>query len=89
MSAIYSITPKRPTPSNKKEQCSSPLPLTNREKEILHHLCEGKSNAEIAESMNYSESAIKKQLSHIMSLFNVETRLRLVVKVFRSVYTDH
>ncbi|MBD0853533.1 DNA-binding response regulator [Corynebacterium striatum] len=81
--------PKTPYPLHKKEQCSSPLPLTNREKEILHHLCEGKSNAEIAESMNYSESAIKKQLSRIMSLFNVDTRLRLVVKVFHSVYTDH
>lgn len=58
--------------------------LTAREKNVLEHLCQGMSNAEIAVAMKYSEATVKKHVSHLISYFGVASRLSLVVTVIRS-----
>lgn len=53
--------------------------LTDTEKQILSYICEGRSNAEIAKSMHYAQSTVKKQVSHLMSVFAVSSRLSLAI----------
>lgn len=57
--------------------------LTGVEKDVLKHLCEGSSNSEIARAMNYSESTVKKQMSKLIALFGVSSRLKLAVTIIR------
>lgn len=64
-----------PQPRKKSDHCSPLSPLTGVEKAVLDHLCDGKSNAEIAMVMNYSESTVKKHVSHLISLFGAQSRL--------------
>ncbi|WP_193025624.1 response regulator [Corynebacterium casei] len=63
--------------------------LKSTEKMVLRHLCDGKSDAEISELMNYAESTVRKHVSHLISLFEVKSRLSLVVKVLGTKYIDH
>lgn len=62
---------------------STPLPegITDVERAVLDLLCEGLSNADIAKRLNYSESTVKKQVSNLLTLFGVSSRLDLVVTV--------
>ncbi|MGP6175615.1 response regulator [Corynebacterium sp. A21] len=64
---------------------SSPLDSLNEaERLILHHLCEGLSNADIAKATDYSEATVKKYVSQMISRFGVTSRLSLAVTVIRS-----
>ncbi|AKK02004.1 response regulator [Corynebacterium epidermidicanis] len=58
--------------------------LNSNEKQILALICEGKSNEEIAGVTHYAESTVKKQVSHLISLFGVTSRLSLAVTALRS-----
>lgn len=60
--------------------------LTPSERNVLVLLCQGMSNSEIAEQLAYSESTIKKYVSHIMEQFGATSRLNLVVKVLNAEY---
>lgn len=73
-------TPKSPI----KESSTTYDSLTDIEKRVLEHLCKGMSNAEIAKTMNYSESTVKKHVSKLISDFNVTSRLSLAVTVISS-----
>lgn len=53
--------------------------LTVKEKEILEELVQGKTNAEMAEKIGYSERYIKKMLQNLQKKFKVENRIKLVV----------
>ena len=57
--------------------------LTEAEQEVLALLCEGYSNAEIAQRLVVAESTIKTHVSHLMKKYGVPTRLKLVVAVHR------
>ena len=57
--------------------------LTGAEQEVLALLCEGYSNAEIAQRLVVAESTIKTHVSHLMKKYGVPTRLKLVVAVHR------
>ena len=52
----------------------NPGRLTSREKEVLAFLTAGKSNAEIAASLNISPSTVKSHLSSIFSKLDVTNR---------------
>ena len=52
--------------------------LTPREQEILHLLCRGLRNKEIAKSVSISESTVKVHLRHIYEKLNVNGRLALL-----------
>ena len=58
--------------------------LNTSEERVLWHLCDGKSNAQIAEALNFSESTVKKLVSNLISVFGVTSRLSLAVAVMRS-----
>ena len=67
---------------------STGFSLTVPEKRVLRHLCNGKSNTAIAETLNYSESTVKKQVSNLIAVFGVDSRLSLAVAVIRSGHLD-
>lgn len=61
-----------------------PLPsvhadVTEAELTVLNLLCEGYSNAEIAEQLFVSEATVKSHVSHLMKKYGVSSRLKLVV----------
>ena len=85
--SYLSDSPKAPLSLNADGRILPFDSLTNVERTVLDYLCEGKSNAEIAQAMNYSESTVKKQVSHLISLFGVTSRLSLVVSALRAGYT--
>ena len=69
--------PVQPSP----RRINLPEGISDNEVAVLDLLCEGLSNAEIAKRLNYSESTVKKQVSHLLTLFGVSSRLDLVVTV--------
>ena len=69
--------PVQPSP----RRINLPDGISDNEVAVLDLLCEGLSNAEIAKRLNYSESTVKKQVSHLLTLFGVSSRLDLVVTV--------
>lgn len=62
---------------------SSSLHITEREKEVLGRLCQGRSNREIASDMYISETTVKYHLVGLMRKFDVRGRVELVVSAFR------
>jgi DNA-binding CsgD family transcriptional regulator len=57
--------------------------LTEREKEVLALIIEGKSNPQIAEKLFISPDTAKAHIEHIFEKFNVHSKVELVVKLFR------
>lgn len=57
--------------------------LTEAEQEVLAQLCEGYSNAEIAQRLVVAESTVKTHVSHLMRKYGEASRLKLVVAVHR------
>ena len=59
------------------------LHITEREKEVLERLCEGKSNREIAADMYISETTVKYHLVGLTQKLRVRGRVELVVSALR------
>jgi LuxR family transcriptional regulator, maltose regulon positive regulatory protein len=53
-------------------------PLTDREREVLHLLAEGRSNQAIAEELVVAVGTVKRHVSNIMSKLGVQSRLEAV-----------
>jgi len=51
--------------------------LSQREAEVLHYVCEGDSNKEIASKLCISEKTVKTHCNHLFKKFGVSSRLRL------------
>ena len=64
-------------------RASSRPDLTAAEQTVLTLLCEGLSNAEIAERLVVAESTVKTHVSSLMHKYGVASRLKLVVAVHR------
>jgi len=62
----------RPVPSSRPG-------VTEAEQAVLDLLCEGYSNAEIADQLFISEATVKSHVSHLMKKYGVSSRLKLVV----------
>ncbi|MDO5512949.1 response regulator transcription factor [Corynebacterium sp.] len=58
--------------------------LSELDRCILHELCTGKSNADIARALHYSESTIKRRLSHLAAQFAASSRLELAVTLLNA-----
>lgn len=58
--------------------------LTDRESEVLRHLAQGMSNAEMAQAMHVSEGTIKAHLGGIMSKWQVRDRVQVLVTAARA-----
>ena len=61
----------------------SPEQLTERETEVLRHLALGKSNKEIARSLNVNESTVKSHVSNILAKLGVEGRTQAALHAVR------
>ncbi|WP_128772949.1 response regulator [Actinomyces oricola] len=57
--------------------------LTEAEQGVLALLCDGYSNAEIAQRLVVAESTVKTHVSHLMKKYGAASRLKLVVAVHR------
>ena len=63
-------------------QCASPWPagLTPREREVLHWLAHGKTDADIAALLGTSPRTVHKHLEHVYVKLGVETRTAAVMR---------
>ena len=52
----------------------SELPITNREKEVLGHLAQGKTNKQISESLMLSPSTVRNHISSIFTKLKISNR---------------
>ena len=76
------VPPERLGPANASHEVTSgrrvlranPWRLTPREKEVLEFLAAGKSNAQIAASLNISPSTVKSHVSSIYAKLDVSNR---------------
>ena len=58
--------------------------LSNREKEVLDQLLEGKSNKQIASALHISESTVEFHLKNIYAKCGVSSRTELIIKLGQS-----
>ena len=58
-------------------------PLSEREREVLWHLCEGRSNREIAEQLVIALSTVKSHIRAIYSKLGVESRAQALARARR------
>lgn len=58
--------------------------LTDREREVLTSLAEGRSNTEIAEELHLSETTVKSHISHIFTKTGVRDRSQAVGLAYES-----
>ena len=77
------ILKKDRTEKQKFISLTSNFKITNREKDIIHLVCEGKTNKEIAEELFISPLTVRDHLSNIFKKVNVKSRVQLV-NIFKS-----
>jgi two-component system nitrate/nitrite response regulator NarL len=53
--------------------------LTHREREILAHLAEGRSNKAIARELNISQDTVKLHVRHVLAKLNLSSRVEAAV----------
>ncbi len=63
--------------------------LTPREREIVHHVCVGLKNKEIAEALAITPGTVKVHLMHIFEKTGVKDRFELAVHGRRMLGADH
>jgi DNA-binding NarL/FixJ family response regulator len=64
---------------NKKKTAEAKTELTERESEILYHICKGLSNQEIADTLFLSKRTVDKHRENILSKTNVKNTAGLVM----------
>jgi DNA-binding CsgD family transcriptional regulator len=75
----------------KGERCAAspdelaPLPLTQREREVLALVAAGKTNAEIALLLSISPRTVQKHLEHIFDKLGVETRTAAAMRALAAI----
>jgi two-component system response regulator NreC len=57
--------------------------LTDREQEVLAHLADGASNAEIGETLSISPKTVARHRENIMRKLNLHSRIELVKYAIR------
>lgn len=78
------ISDKQPQPKNASPVARTYENLNAMEKKVLDNLCCGKSNADIARTLQYSEATVKKYISSLIAQFHANSRLDLAILVIES-----
>lgn len=65
-------------PVDKRSQHTNGYGLTPRQMEVLHHLCAGMSNKEIASTINLAEGTVKIHVAAVYHTLKVSSRLEAV-----------
>lgn len=58
--------------------------LTERELEVMRHVAQGLSNAEIASALYLSEATVRTHLSHILAKLGLRDRVQVVVAAYET-----
>ena len=73
---------RTPVPSSDDDQ-SAPEALTVREREVLHLICAGYSNKEIADLLALAEGTVKNHVSNLLLKLNARDRTRAALKALQ------
>jgi DNA-binding NarL/FixJ family response regulator len=76
---------RTPNPSSYDDQCA-PEALTVREREVLHLICAGYSNKEIADLLALAEGTVKNHVSSLLLKLNARDRTRAALKALQQGY---
>lgn len=79
---VISPEPVTRTEGLRRKGAPSDLRISSRERDVLGLLCRAYSNAEIARELNLSESRVKAHVSGLIDHFQVDSRLKVVVRAF-------
>jgi pimeloyl-ACP methyl ester carboxylesterase len=60
---------------------AAPKELSQRERDLVHRLCQGATNAEIAQDLGLSEKTVRNQLSRVFEKLGVSSRTQAVAKI--------
>jgi DNA-binding CsgD family transcriptional regulator len=60
------------------DQLQEEYSLTDREKELCHYIYDGKSNAEIAETLFITESTVKTHIYNLYKKTGVKSRMEII-----------
>jgi DNA-binding NarL/FixJ family response regulator len=71
------------------EEILASFALSPRQAQILRHLSQGKSNAEIGSALELSSRTVKKHLEHIYSRLGVGSRAAAVARVYGAALAAH
>lgn len=61
------------------ERVNNETVLTNREKNVLRHVCKGLSNIDIANELNVTDYTIKKHVSSILNKLKLKNRKDIII----------
>ena len=61
------------------ERVNNETVLTNREKNVLRHVCKGLSNIHIANELNVTDYTIKKHVSSILNKLKLKNRKDIII----------
>ena len=70
------------------QEISTLAPLSLREEDVLHGLCKGMTNQEIADAFKVSTETVKSHVSSVLRKLAVSDRTQAVVKAFREGLVD-
>lgn len=78
------VTPQSATPSGESRQAAGDKApdetgLTDREREVLRHIAQGHTNAEIANALVVSETTVKTHVHHIFAKLGTRDRAHAIV----------
>lgn len=78
LETIEQVASAHPTRRVLEVTAGTTVPLTAREREILQHLANGSSNAEIGKALVISEATVKTHVNNILGKLNVHNRTQAV-----------
>jgi DNA-binding NarL/FixJ family response regulator len=76
----FSARPERHTPPTPELMAQ----LTPREREVLVHLAQGLSNAEVAAKLELREATVKTHLAHVMTKLGVRQKTQAVIMAYQT-----